>query len=120
MAHVPHIEPKKRDAVAAIGRWTVPLRFDCREWDQECVVRVEDTATTYLLPAVAGQAMRAMRDGACYVDEIARRVFAQRRPLRPASAALAATFSEPVADSDHLRTVLTGLQSLGLARVDLV
>ena len=56
-------------------------------------MRVEDTATTYLLPAVAGQAMLAMRDGACYVDEIARRVFAHRRRLGPASAALAAITS---------------------------
>jgi hypothetical protein len=120
VARVPHIELKQRDAVAAIGRWSVPLRFDWREWDQECVVRVEDTATTYLLPAVAGQAMWAMRDGARYVDDIARRVFAHRRPLAAASASLAATFSEPVADNEHLVTVLTALQALGLARVDLV
>jgi hypothetical protein len=119
VAHVPHIELQKHDAVAAIGRWSIPGHLDWREWDQEFVVRVDDTATTHLLPAMAGQTLRAIRDGATYVDEIARHVFAQRRPLGAASAKLAATFAEPVADTQQVLTVLTELEALGLARVDL-
>lgn len=120
MAHVPHIELKEHDAVAAIGRWSVPVRIDWREWDNEFVVRVDETGRTYLLPAMAGQVLKTMREGASYVDEIARRVFAQQRPFSAASAALAAAFAEPAADTSQVLAVLNELESLGLARVDLV
>ena len=106
--------------MAAIGRWSVPMRIDWREWDQEFVVRVDETARTYLLSAMAGQILQAMREGASYVDEIARRVFAQQRPFGAASAALAAAFAEPAADTEQVLAVLSELESLGLARVDLV
>ena len=106
--------------MAAIGRWLVPMRIDWREWDQEFVVRVDETARTYLLSAMAGQILQAMREGASYVDEIARRVFAQQRPFGAASAALAAAFAEPAADTEQVLAVLSELESLGLARVDLV
>lgn len=120
MAHVPHIELKTHDAVAAIGRWSVPVRVDWREWDQEFVVRVDDTGRTYLLAPMAGQTLKAMREGATYVDEIARCVFAQQLPWGVASAALAATFAESAADTEQVLAVLRELESLGLARVDLV
>ena len=119
MARVTHTALKKHDTVAEIGRWSVSVSIDWREWDDEFVVRVDDTATTYMLSALAGHALKAMSEGATYVDEIARRVFATTRPLGVASAALAAAFAEPVGAIDDVLAALTELEALGLARVDL-
>lgn len=119
MARVTHIALKRHDTVAEIGRWSVPVSIDWREWDDEFVVRVDDTATTYVLSALAGHVLKAMREGATYVDEIARRVFANTHPLGAASAALAAAFAEPVGEMEDVLAALTELEALGLARVDL-
>lgn len=120
MAQIHHLELEPRDAVAELGRWSVPVRIDWRAWDGEFVVRVDDTATTYLLSRLAGQVLVAMREGATYADDIARRVFADGKHLSTASAVLVAAFAGTTADTQQVLAVLTELEALGLARVELV
>ena len=119
MAQVHHAGLRPLDTAADLGRWSVPGQIDWREWDGEFVVRVDSTAQTYLLSALAGEAMKAMRGGATYVDEIAARVFSDCAAPSAATAALVATFAEDANDSQVLLAVLNDLQLLGLARADL-
>ena len=94
-------------------------RLDWREWDGEFVVRADDTAATYLLSTLAGEAIKALRDGPLYVDEIAARMFHDSAPPSIATAALVATFAETASDTRSMLAALAELEVLGLARVDL-
>lgn len=93
--------------------------MEWREWDGEFVVRVGDTGATYLLSALAGEALKALRDGVSSLDDIASRVFHDSAPPSAATATLAATFADPAADSRNLLAVLTELEARGLVRADL-
>jgi hypothetical protein len=119
VAQVHHAGLRPLDAAADVGRWSVPGQIDWREWDGEFVVRVDSTAQTYLLSAVAGEALKAMRGGAAHLDEIAARVFADCAAPSAATAALVATFAESASDNQTLLAVLNELQLLGLVRADL-
>ena len=119
MAQVHYAPLKRTDATAELGRWSVPGQVDLREWDGEFVVRVDSSAQTYLLSALAGEALKAMHGGAAYVDEIAARVFSGCEPDNPTTAALMATFAHSAADSKGLLAVLSELEALGLVRADL-
>lgn len=119
MAQVHHAGLRPLDAAAEFGRWSVPGQLDWREWSGEFVVRLESTAQTYLLSALAGEALKAIRGGAGYIDEIAARVFADCPPPSAATAALAATFSDAPTDTQSLLAVLSELEALGLARANL-
>lgn len=117
MAQVHHVL-KPRNIGAELRRWSLRGPIDWREWDNEFVVRVADTGATYLLSAIAGEALKALRDGARYVDEIAVRVFHDSAPSA-ATAALVATFADPGEDAKNLLAVLAELESLGLAQAEL-
>lgn len=119
MAQVHYAGLTPPGSAAEFGRWSVPSRVDLREWSGEFVVRVDSTAQTYLLSALAGEALKAMLSGAAHVDEIAAQVFSSCGPDNSTTAALVATFADSMIDSKSLLTVLTELQSLGLARADL-
>ncbi len=119
MAQVHHAGLRPRDAVAELGRWSVAGCVDWREWDGEFVVRADSSAATYLLSALPGATLEAMRDGATYLDEIAARVFSGCAPPSAATAALVATFAETSTDMQSLLAVLAELEALGLARADL-
>ncbi len=118
MAKVHHVL-NPRDFSADIGRWSLQGRPDWREWDGEFVVRSEDTAATFLLSTLAGEALNALRDGAAHLDQIAERVFADAESQNPATASLVATFSEAANHKQALLNVLIELEGLGLARADL-
>ena len=118
MAQV-HSVVKPRDLSAELGRWSLQGRMDWREWDGEFVVRHDDSAATYLLSTLAGETLKALRDGAAHVDEIASRVFADSALPCAATAALVATFTEAGANTQALLEVLAELEALGLARADL-
>jgi hypothetical protein len=118
MAQVHHVLTP-RDIGAELWRWSLRGPMDWREWDHEFVVRAGDTGATYLLSALAGEALMALRDGARYLDEIAAQVLHDSTPLSPATAALVATFADPGDDAKVLLAVLTELESLGLARAEL-
>ena len=90
-----------------------------REWDGEFVVRVDSTAQTYLLSALAGEALRAMQGGATYVDEIAAQIFSGSMADNSATAALVATFADNAVDAKGLLAVLNELHALGLAQAEL-
>lgn len=119
MAQVHHAGLRPIDAAAEFGRWSVPGQVDWREWDGEFVVRVDSTAQTYLLSALAGEALKAIRGGATDLDQIASRVFSGCAAPSAVTASLVATFAEGTNDSQALLSVLNELQSLGLARADL-
>lgn len=119
MAHVHHAGLRPLDTAAELGRWSVPGQIDWREWGGEFVVRVDSTAQTYLLSALAGEALKAIRGGAVYLDEIAARVFSDCAAPSAVTAALVATFADGASDSQALLSVLNELQSLGLARAEL-
>lgn len=118
MAQVHYAALRPRDAVAELGRWSVAGCVDWREWDGEFVVRADSSAATYLLSALPGATLEAMRDGATYLDEIAARVFSGCAPSA-ATAALVATFAETSPDMQSLLAVLAELEALGLVRADL-
>lgn len=117
MAKVHHVL-KPRDFSAKVGRWSLQGTVDWREWDGEFVVRVDDTAATYLLSTLAGETLRVLREGPAHVDEISARVFADVEPRSPITASLVATFGEAASDTQVLLEVLAELESLGLARAD--
>lgn len=104
---------------AAFGRWSVPAQVDVREWDGEFVLRSALTAQTYHVTALAGEVIMAIRDGARYLDEIAAHVLPDAGRSNQAGAKLSAMFSDSAADMQGLLTVLTELESLGLATADL-
>lgn len=119
MAQIHHAGLRPLDAATEFGRWSVPGQVDWREWGGEFVVRVESTAQTYLLSALAGEALKAIRGGAGYIDEIAARVFSDCVAPSAATAALVAIFADTATDTQSLLAVLGELQALGLARADL-
>ena len=96
----------------------MPGRVDLREWDGEFVVRVDSTAQTYLLSALAGEALRAMQGGATYLDEIAARIFSGSMADNSATATLIATFADSAVDAKGLLVVLNELRTLGLAQAE--
>ncbi len=114
MAQVHYAGLKPSDPAAEIGRWSVPGRVDMREWHGEFVVRVDSTAQTYLLSALAGEVLKAIRGGAGSIDEIATKVFSDCEPSNAATAALVATFAGRASDTNALPAVLSELQALGL------
>jgi hypothetical protein len=83
------------------------------------VVRAEGTGATCLLSAVAGETLKALQQGATYVDEIAARVFADDALQSMATAALVATFAESAPATKDLLAILTELETQGLAQADL-
>lgn len=119
MAQVHYAGLRSLDTAATIGRWSVPVSIDLREWDGEFVVRAQSTAQTYLLSPLAGEALKAIQGGAIYLDEIAERVLADVDPPSAATAALIATFADVAAETQSLLAVLTELGGLGLVRTDL-
>lgn len=118
MAKVHHGGLTPRDAASEFTRWHLPAHVDLREWDDEFVVRVDSSGATYLLSALAGEALQAMKAGAVYADDIAARVFAGFAPPSAATSALAAQFAESDADAQQVLRVLGELESLGIARAD--
>lgn len=118
MAEVHHVL-RARAYRAELGRWTMRGRFDWREWDGEFVVRADDTAATCLLSTLAGEIIKAMRDGAVYVDEIATRVNMALAPTSAATAALVATFTQAGSRSHDVLAALHELEAIGLVQVEL-
>jgi len=114
-----HYVLNRGDVGAELGRWSLQGRLDWREWDGEFVVRADDTAATHLLSSLAGEAIKALRNGPLYVDEIAARIFGDTAPRSAATAALIATFAETHSATRRLLAALAELEALGLARVDL-
>ena len=94
-------------------------RLDWREWDGEFVVRADKSAETHLLPALAGETIKALRDGPAHVEDLAARVFKHPARLSAATADLVATFADPGADMQSLLVVLLDLESRGLAHAEL-
>jgi len=118
MAQVHHVL-KPGDVGPEVGRWFLRGHLDWREWDDEFVVRHDETAATYLLTALAGETLKALRDGASYPDEIASRVFKDSVSPSSATAALVGTFADPAEEARRLLVILAELEQLGLARLEL-
>ena len=118
MAEV-HYVLRPRAFSAELGRWSLKGRLDWREWGGEFVVRLDDTGTTYLLSTMAVETIKALRNGAAHVDEIAARVFSDSLPHSAATAALISAFAEAGDHAQDILAVLLELQALGLARADL-
>lgn len=120
MAKVHHggLTPPPHAADAEFTRWQLPAQVDLREWDDEFVVRVDGTGATYLLSALAGEALKAMSAGAMYADDIAKRVFAGCPPPSAATVALTARFAQRNADIADVERVLAELETLGIARAE--
>jgi len=116
MAQVNHVLKAPLDTDTPTGRWTLQGPIDWREWDGEFVVRHDPSATTYLLTALAGETLRALREGAAHLDEIALRVLHDAAPRSVATAALIASFADTAADTKGLLSVLHELEGLGLVR----
>jgi hypothetical protein len=114
--HYADLRPSAPEAV--FGRWSVPAQVDVREWDGEFVLRSALTAQTYHVTALAGEVLKAIRNGAKYVDDIAGRVLADGGNPEAASE-LNAEFTDRAADMQGLLAVLTELEALGLATADL-
>jgi len=119
VAQFHHAELRPPDYVAEHGRWSLSGIFDWREWDGEFVVRVEGTASTYMLSTLTGETLMALRDGAAYVDEIATRVFEDCTAPNPATAALVARFAVACPETQSLLAALATLEALGLATAEL-
>ena len=118
MAEV-HYVLRPRAFSAELGRWSLQGRLDWREWGGEFVVRLDDTGATYLLSTLAGETIKALRDGTTHVDEIAARVFSESAAHSAATAALVCAFAEAGDRAQDILKVLLELQALGLARADL-
>lgn len=118
MAKVHHGGLTPRDAASEFTRWHLPAHVDLREWDDEFVVRVDSSGATYLLTALAGETLQAMKAGAVYADDIAARVFASVAPPSAATSALAAQFADRHDDARQVLRMLDELESLGIARAD--
>lgn len=119
MAQV-HYVVEARDLPSQIGRWSLQGGFDWREWDDEVVVRQERSGGTFLLSALAGYVLIALREGAAYPDEIATRVFGTDVVAIPSvTAALAARFSTLAPEAQCVLETLTQLQAIGIVRSDL-
>lgn len=74
-------EPDRRLAEDddGLSRWRAPPAggFECRAWDDECVIYLKADASTHLLDATAGSVFEAMvqADRALTGNEIAARIF---------------------------------------------
>jgi hypothetical protein len=119
VAHVHYANLRTDGAAAEFGRWSVPGLVDWHEWDGEMVVRADATARTFLLSALAGEVLKAVRGGAGYLHEIAARVLSDCMPPSAATAALVATFADTASDTKDLLAVLMELEALGLVRAEL-
>lgn len=102
------------------ARWSVPADVDWREWDDEFVVRVNRTGSTYVLTSIAGETIKAIRAGAIFLDDIAARVSAQFDQPSAATQALTERFSERDAPTLDVLGALRELESLGVAQADSV
>ncbi len=118
MAQVRHVL-KPRNFRAELGRWSLKGWVEWREWDGEFVLRSDSTAVTVLLPGLAGETIKALRDGPAHLGEIAARVFHSTARHSAATAALVATFAETGSETQRLVAVLAELEGLGLVREDL-
>ena len=118
MAELHHVL-KARAYSAELGRWSLLGRLDWRGWDGEFVIRVDSTGATYLLSALAGRTINALRDGAAHIEEIAARVFVDSTQPSAATAALIASFAAVQGDTLGLLGVLQELEGLGLVRASL-
>lgn len=118
MAHVHHVL-KPRDAGVELARWSLLGRIDWREWDGEFVVRHDSNGATYLLSMLAGETLKALRDGAAHLDDIALRVFHGATQRSAATAALVASFADVNGDTQRLLSVLHELEDLGLVQASL-
>ena len=104
-------------ALAPVNRWSVPSHIDVREWDGEFVVRCNVSGTTYLLSALAGEALKALRGGATSPDEIVHRLFdTDAAPVDGTTAALVSLFAGRDAEVARVLAVLADLEALGIAR----
>ena len=97
--------------------WCLHGRIDWREWDGECVARVDGTAATLLISALAGEVLDALRAGSASAEEIATRVFGGSAGVT-ARSTLVARFAEAPAEAHGLLQVLTALEAKGLVRAD--
>ena len=70
-------------------------------------------------PGLAGRTIKALRDGATHVEDIAAHVFDDSTPPSAATAALIASFADNQSDTQGLLGVLKELESLGLVRASL-
>lgn len=118
MAQVHHVLTP-RDVSAELGRWSLEGLVDWREWDGEFVVRHDASAATYMLSTLAGETLKALRNGPAHVEEIAARVFDDAMQPSPATAALIASFADAQGDMQGLLDVLQELEDLGLVRATL-
>jgi hypothetical protein len=119
MAQV-HYVVKTQDLPSQIGRWSLRGGIDWREWDDEVVVRLEQSGGTYLLSALAGYVLIALHEGASYVDEIAARIFGADAVASPSvTASLAARFSSQAPEAQRVQETLTQLQAIGIVRSNL-
>ena len=119
MAQV-HYVVGSRDRSAALARWLLVGPLDWREWDGEFVVRVDGSGTTCILSALAGETIKALRNGATYVEDIAAQVFADAdEQPHAATAALMTRFSGHQQDTQRVLDTLTGLAEAGIVRSDL-
>ena len=117
MAQV-HYVLGERNAGAELRRWSLQSRVDWREWDGEFVAHADGTGSTYLLSTLAGETIKALREGAAPIDELAVRVFRETESTNAATASLVATFADSGGETQILRSVLAELEVLGLARTD--
>jgi hypothetical protein len=118
MAQV-HCVLKPRNIRAELARWSLQGWMEWREWDGEFVLRSDSTAATLVLPHLAGETIKALRDGPAHVDQIAARLFHDTVRPSAATAALVATFTDTANETRRLLDVLTELEDLGLVRADL-
>jgi hypothetical protein len=104
-------------AIAPVKRWSVPSHIDLREWDGEFVVHCSVSSATYLLSALAGEALKALRSGARNADEIVQRVFdVNAAPPDDATAALVSLFAGRETEVARVRAILDDLEARGITR----
>lgn len=118
MAKVHHVGLTSALATTEFARWRVPADVDMREWDEEFVVRVNSTGATYVLSSIAGEAIKAMRAGAVFADDITALILSNFDPPSAATLALSAQFSERDAPTKEVLDALRELEALGVARAE--
>jgi hypothetical protein len=118
MASVHHVLIP-HDHQAELARWTLNGRLDLRQWDGEVVVRDDASGATYVVSALAGTTLKAMRRGASYLDEIAALASFDMEPRSDMTASLAAAFTLPGTPAGEVLAVLRQLEGLGLVRAEL-
>ena len=113
-----HCADESRDGRAELWRWSLRAWLEWREWNAEFVVWAADTGATLLLPTLAGETLKVLRNGPAAVEDIAARVFSRSSRVNATTAVLVARFAETAADTQRLLRVLNELKALGLARAD--